>query len=97
MKYPNENIRANLVGLVVDYLTRFVMGAPVEKAFEISLKGALNAKKVRQAKMIIKKIKGLDDDKIEIIKKIVTKFNDKYKAETGIAKDIFDIILHIMD
>lgn len=36
-----ENIHASLVGLAVDYLTRFMMGTPVEEAFKISLQGAL--------------------------------------------------------
>lgn len=36
-----ENIHASLVGLVVDYLTRFMMGTSVEEAFKISLQGAM--------------------------------------------------------
>ena len=36
-----ENIHASLIGLVVDYLTRFMMGTSVEEAFKISLQGAL--------------------------------------------------------
>ena len=36
-----ENIHASLIGLVVDYLTRFMMGTPLEEAFKISLQGAL--------------------------------------------------------
>lgn len=35
-----ENISPSLVGLTVDYLTRFMMGAPVKEAFKISLMGA---------------------------------------------------------
>lgn len=35
-----ENIYGGLVGIVVDYLTRFMMGTPAEEAFAISLKGA---------------------------------------------------------
>lgn len=41
---PVENLHPATVGLVVDYLTRFLMGTPREKAFEISLMGATNAK-----------------------------------------------------
>lgn len=37
----NENIHASLVGLAVDYMTRFMMGAQKEEAFSISLKGAM--------------------------------------------------------
>lgn len=36
-----ENIHASLVGLAVDYMTRFMMGAEREEAFSISLKGAM--------------------------------------------------------
>ena len=36
-----ENIHASLIGLAVDYLTRFMIGTSVEEAFKISLKGAL--------------------------------------------------------
>lgn len=35
-----ENIHASLIGLAVDYLTRFMMGTSVEEAFKISLRGA---------------------------------------------------------
>ena len=38
----NENIHASLVGLAVDYLTRFMMGTPANVAFSISLSGAGN-------------------------------------------------------
>lgn len=36
-----ENIHASLIGLAIDYLTRFMMGTSVEEAFKISLQGAL--------------------------------------------------------
>ncbi|MDE7326673.1 MAG: hypothetical protein K2N63_10400 [Lachnospiraceae bacterium] len=38
----SENIHASLVGLAVDYMTRFMMGAEREGAFSISLKGAMS-------------------------------------------------------
>lgn len=37
---PNENIHPTLIGLVVDYLSRFMVGAPIKEAFGISLLGA---------------------------------------------------------
>ena len=67
-----ENIHASLIGLAVDYLTRFMMGTPVEEAFKISLLGALylelllnkaDGKKglvLGNAKKLLKGIKGLD-------------------------------------
>jgi len=38
----NENIPASLIGLAVDYMTRFMMGTAKEEAFSISLKGAMS-------------------------------------------------------
>ena len=40
--YLSENIHPSLVGIAVDYLTRFMMGTPLENAFKISLCGAKN-------------------------------------------------------
>ena len=59
-----ENIHANLVGLTVDYMTRFMMGASIENAFQISLIGARNIKDEKKAKNILSKVKGLDDESI---------------------------------
>lgn len=67
-----ENIHASLIGLVIDYLTRFMMGTPVKEAFGISLQGALyldlfffntSGKKgvaLRNAKKLLADINGLD-------------------------------------
>lgn len=44
----NENVHANLIGLTVDYLTRFMSGTPVDKAFSISI---LGSKIVNEEKM----------------------------------------------
>ncbi len=38
-----ENIHATLIGLAVDYLTRFAMGDSAREAFDISCEGALCA------------------------------------------------------
>lgn len=38
----SENIHASLVGMAVDYLTRFLLGDSVDKAFHISCLGASN-------------------------------------------------------
>ena len=34
-----ENLHPSVLGMVVDYLTRFVMGAPVAEAFKIPIAG----------------------------------------------------------
>ena len=71
-----ENIHASLIGLAVDYLTRFMMGTSAEEAFKISLQGALcldlflnsaSGKKglaLRNAKKLLKGIEGLDDESV---------------------------------
>ena len=68
----DENISAILVGIVVDYLTRFIMSKDAEKSFDFSLKGAMakdhltkgNGKWLKTARKYLKKVKGLDDKSI---------------------------------
>lgn len=60
----HENISAGLIGLTVDYLTRFLMGAPKNNAFRISLKGASLIGEINLAKTLLQDIKGLDDTSI---------------------------------
>ncbi len=55
---------ASTVGLVVDYMTRFLLGFPKTEAFKISLEGAREANKEKTAKDYLKKIKGLDEKSI---------------------------------
>ena len=57
----NENISAALVGLAVDYLTRFALGDSVDKAFHISCLGAFNMGMLSKANSLKTKITGLDD------------------------------------
>ena len=72
-----ENINPSLVGLVVDYMTRFMLGTDINDAFEISLKGAkLSERFVKQdnlavAVSLLKKINGLDDQSIKNACKLV--------------------------
>ena len=62
--YGEENIHPSLVGLAVDYLTRFMMGANKENAFIISLLGAATISKDNDAKVFLDHITGLDDNSI---------------------------------
>ena len=57
----SENIPASLVGLAVDYLTRFELGASVDKAFDISYLGAINIRMSDKATSLMSNITGLDD------------------------------------
>lgn len=74
----DENVHASIVGMAVDYLTRYMVGAELEDAFSISLygstiaddygvKGAFTA-----AKKMLGRIKGLDDESIANACKLVT-------------------------
>lgn len=68
--FDEENINPGLIGMTVDYLTRMVMGASVEKAFHISCLGAVMASKLgvtnaeEVAAMLLSNIQGLDEKSI---------------------------------
>ena len=38
-----ENVHSSVIGMAVDYLTRYIMGADSDEAFKISLQGAMVA------------------------------------------------------
>ena len=61
---PEENIRCNLVGLAVDYLTRYSMGTSAEDAFEISGWGAAKIGEIEFSIQLLEQITGLDDKSI---------------------------------
>lgn len=63
--FPEENIHASIIGLAVDYLTRFMMGDAVNEAFFISLAGAARIGESRKANKLAKNIKGLDENSIK--------------------------------
>lgn len=69
--YDSENIHSSLVGLAVDYLTRFMLKKDVYKAFNISLIGAKIGNFSDVADKFISKIKGLDDQSIIYACKLV--------------------------
>ena len=62
--HENENIHASLVGLAVDYLTRFMSGNSVEQAFHISTLGAKVIGMHNIALALKSTISGLDDKSI---------------------------------
>lgn len=76
----SENIHASLVGLAVDYMTRFMMGTERMETFSISLKGAMtldlftgDKKKssIKNAVKLLLDIKGLDKKSITNACKLV--------------------------
>ena len=66
----NENIPAATVGMVVDYMTRFMAGTKLEEAFKVSFAGAMYAQQYGSQDSLEKflshmtAIHGLDDDSI---------------------------------
>ena len=60
----SENVPPTLIGMVVDYLTRFITGTPVREAFSVSLAGADRIGQNFRAELLINRIDGLDDNAI---------------------------------
>lgn len=83
-----ENIHASVIGMAVDYLTRFVMGTDLVEAFRVSLTGVDHATKFgvttakEEAENYLSDIKGLDDDSIINACKMVT-FDVWYRNPIG--------------
>ena len=67
----DENIHSSLVGMAVDYMTRYMVGTPKEDAFKISLLGASLIKEDDYAKNLLKGISGLADSSISNACKLV--------------------------
>ncbi len=67
-----ENVHPSLVGMAVDYMSRFLMGDKKENAFEISLKGAQMIGQSSKAKAYLDRIKGNDNNSIVAALKLVS-------------------------
>lgn len=63
-KLAEENIHSSLVGLAVDYMTRYIMGTPIEEAFKISLLGSNIINDSKYAHKLLHNINGLDNKSI---------------------------------
>ena len=85
-----ENIHASLIGLVVDYMTRYLNGTPKEKAFFISLLGAEKITETKNAKYLLDKIQGLDDESIICACKLVG-YDVCFRAGIAFYKPVVDI------
>ena len=62
--FEYENINAGLVGLVVDYMSRYFTGTDKNDAFKISLLGAKKANQEEKAYELLDNVSGLDDTSI---------------------------------
>ncbi len=85
-----ENINPSLVGLAVDYLTRFMIEKSADKAFYISTLGAENMRMEDVAINLKSKITGLDDESIVSACKL-TGFDVCYRVSTDNYKPIENI------
>lgn len=61
---PVENVSPALIGVTVDYLTRFMSGTPVMEAFSISVLGAQKVGEDALCNVLVGRVKGLDDTSI---------------------------------
>lgn len=61
---PEENVHANLMGLAVDYMTRFMSGTSVGDAFKVSMRGAQLIGEDAKASQLMIGVEGLDDGSI---------------------------------
>lgn len=98
--WDNETVHASNIGLVVDYLTRYMLGMNIVDAFKISLIGAKCAEQCGKinstniAMKLLHNIKGLDYDSICNACKLVT-FDVWYRnrANAILAKTYTDIVV----
>lgn len=76
----DENISPTLIGLVVDYLARMILGEEKKSVFHIALKGAAiidekegddNKTQTKRAMRIIKKINSIDNESIKYTCRLV--------------------------
>ena len=86
----NENIHPSLIGLTVDYMTRFLSGDSIDKAFSVSIRGASRIKMEEKANNLKSKITGLDDISITSACKLVG-FDVCYRSSIAAYKPIEEI------
>lgn len=82
-----ENIHSSLVGLTVDYMTRYVMGTPAKEAFKISLMGAKMIDDSAYSLELLKNITGFDSKSIYNACKLVG-YDVCYRAGVKGYKDV---------
>lgn len=75
---PEENVHGSLIGLAVDYMTRVLLGTPVNEAFGVSLDGAEiledslpGSRAVKKARTLAAGIKGLNKESLTNAIKLV--------------------------
>ena len=87
---PIENIYPNLVGIAVDYLTRYMLEKDSYKAFDISIKGAIRVGEIDKAKRLLSNVLGLDDTSIRAAIKL-SGFDSAFRAGLQAYKPVDEI------
>ena len=59
-----ENVHSSLIGLTVDYLSKYISGVTAEESFRVSIRGAFAIKEKEYAQNLIEQINGLNDNSI---------------------------------
>lgn len=85
-----ENINPGLVGLAVDYMTRFMSNGDKEESFKISLMGAQKVNETKKAQKLLDAINGLDNESIINACKL-SGYDVCYRAGTAYFKSVDDI------
>jgi len=85
-----ENIHSGLVGLTVDYMTRYLITNHKEDAFSISLKGAKLINELDKAYKLLDQITGIDNNSIICACKLVG-YDVCFRAGVPFFKSIDDI------
>ena len=86
----DENIHPSIIGIVVDYLTRFMTGSSVEQAFHISILGAQTVGMQSVALKLKADILGLDNKSIISACKLAG-FDGCYRSSAAAYKPIEEI------
>lgn len=88
--HPEENVSPGLVGITVDYLTRFMSGTSAEEAFKISQMGAATVQQLELFERLISNVRGLDDNSIDAAVKL-SGFDSAYRAGVMAYRPVEDI------
>lgn len=89
---PEETLSPSIMGLLVDYLTRFMIGENSAEAFFIPSIGATNIGKRAVFNSLLKKVEGLDDESIIAAAKICG-FDCVYRAGPLAYRPIEDFVV----
>ena len=87
----NEAIRPQIIGLAVDYLTRFMSGASLKEAFKISIMGAIRVNEQERAMQLLAGITGLNKQSVFNAVKLCG-FDVCYRTGRNYYKPIDEII-----